>query len=99
LTWNYNHGAGNFWLGSHSTSYIESTWSHLKAQITNIYNILPKTNYIYYIKEAEFCLNICKISYVEKLNIFRNLLRIAFDLNNYEFFDESEILTYNNYDI
>jgi hypothetical protein len=44
-------------------------------------------------------LNICKISYVEKLNIFSNLLRIAFDLNNYEFFDESEILTYNNYDI
>ena len=95
----YNHGAGNFGIGSHSTSHIEVTWSHLKSQITNIYNIIPKTNYIYFIREAEFRLNICKKSDWEKLNIFKSLLRIVFDLNNYEFFDESEILPFDNYDI
>ena len=95
----YNHGAGNFGLGLHSTSHIEVTWSHLKSQITNIYNIIPKTNYIYFIKEAEFRLNICKKSDIEKLNIFKNLLRIVFELNNYEFFDESEIISFDNYDI
>ena len=45
----YNHEAGNFGLGSHSTSHIEVTWSYLKSLITNIYNIIPKTNYIYFI--------------------------------------------------
>ena len=50
----YNHGAGNFGIGSHSTSHIEVTWSHLKSQITNIYNIIPKTNYIYFIKKLNF---------------------------------------------
>ena len=86
-------------MGSHSTSHIEATCSHLKSQITNIYNIIPKTNYIYFIKEAEFRLNICKRSDIEKLDIFKNLLRIVFYLNNYEFFDESEILSFDNYDI
>jgi len=80
-------------LGSHSTSHIEATCSHLKSQITNIYNIIPKTNYIYFIKEAEFRLNICKRSDIEKLDIFKIFT------NNYEFFDESEILSFDNYDI
>ena len=44
-------------------------------------------------------MNICKKSDGEKLNIFKSLLRIVFDLNNYEFFDESEILPFDNYDI
>jgi hypothetical protein len=95
----YNHGAGNFGIGFHSTLHLEVTWSHLKSQITNIYNIIPKTNYIYFIREAEFRLNICKKSDGEKLNIFKSLLRIVFDLNNYEFFDESEILSFDNYHI
>ena len=27
----YNHGAGNFGVGSHNTSHMEVTWSHLKS--------------------------------------------------------------------
>ena len=78
---------------------MEVAWSHLKSQITNIYNTIPKSRYIYFIKEAEFRLNICKKSDVDKLTIFKNLLRIAFNLNNYDFFDEDEILPFTNYDI
>ena len=43
----YNHGAGNFGQGYHSTSNIEQTWAHIKNEIKNLYNILPKDNYIY----------------------------------------------------
>ena len=32
----YNHGAGNFGYGAHSTSNIEHTWAHLKNMIKNI---------------------------------------------------------------
>ena len=63
--WKYeinNHGHGDFWVGVHSTLNIEHTWSHLKNEITNIHNIFPKEDYIYYIREAEFRLNICKKS-------------------------------------
>ena len=44
--------------GEHNTSKIGVTWSYLKNEITSIYNIISKSNYINYIHEAEFLLNI-----------------------------------------
>lgn len=70
----YNHGGGIFGFETHSTSNIEHT-----------YNIFPKDNYIYFILEVEFRLNICKITNKAKLNIFKNLLKYVYDLNQFNF--------------
>lgn len=95
----HNHSLGNWGFGDHSTSHIEGTWSLLKKEISSIYNIIPKSNYIYYIREAEFRLNINKKSIKEKMKIFEDILKFVYDLTNYEFYDEEELLDFQNYDI
>ena len=92
------HAQGVWGSGEHSTSKIEVTWSHIKNEITSIYNIIPKSNYIYYIREAEFRLNICKRNNSEKLDLFKNILKGVYDLNGFDFYDESELIDFNNYD-
>ena len=92
------HAQGVRGYGEHSTSKIEVTWSHIKNQITSIYNIIPKSNYIYYIREAEFRFNICKRNNSEKLDLFKNILKSVYDLNRFDFYDESELIDFNNYD-
>lgn len=39
---------GDFGFGSHSTSHIEATWSHLENEIKSLYNIIPLKNFINY---------------------------------------------------
>ena len=46
--------AGDFGLGSSSTSHIESLWSQLKALLKNLYYIIPHKNFILYLREAEW---------------------------------------------
>jgi len=95
----YNHGAGNFGIGAHSTSNIEQTWGHIKNMIKNIYNIIPKDNYRYFIRECEFRLNICKKNNKDKLEIFKKILKNVYILNNFNFYEQDEILAFDNYDI
>ena len=38
----HNHGGRYFGFGSHSTSHMEGTWSHLKNEIKSIYHINSK---------------------------------------------------------
>ena len=92
------HAQGDWGYGEHSTSKIEVTWSRIKNQITSIYNIIPKTNYIYYIREAEFRFNICKRNNSEKLDLFKNILKSVYDLNGFDFYDESKLIDFKNYD-
>ena len=56
----HNHGERDFGIGKNRISNIEHAWPQMKNQIKNIYNIIPKTNFIYYFRKAEFRLNICK---------------------------------------
>lgn len=85
-------------MGELSTSHIENTWAYLKASLKNIYNIIPKSNYVYFIRECEFRINIHKKNDNEKMNIFEKILKYVFDLNQYDFYDEEEIIAYDNYD-
>lgn len=50
----HNHGHGDFGHGQNSTSHIEQYWSQLKANIHQMYNIVPKSNINLYIRESEF---------------------------------------------
>lgn len=56
----YNHNHGDFDYGLHCTSHIEYTWNNILQEIKNIYGHIPNKNYIYFVNEGEFRLNICK---------------------------------------
>ena len=40
-----NPGAGNFWHGAHSASYIEGILNWIKSDIKFLYRIIPHQNY------------------------------------------------------
>ena len=94
----HNHAHGDFGFGINSTSHIEHTWAHMKNQIKNIYNIIPKTNFIFYFREAEFRLNLCQETDQRKEIIFKDILKCAYDTHKFEFFKEEDIYVYDNYE-
>ena len=67
--------------------------------IKNIKNIIPQDNYIYFIRECEFRLNICKKNNKDKNKIFKNILKKVYDLNNFNYYYYDEIIAFDNYDI
>ena len=71
----------------------------MKNQIKNIYNIIPKTNFIYYFREAEFRLNLSKKTDSQKENYFKKVLKYVYEMHEYEFYSEEEIYDFDNYDI
>lgn len=94
----HSHARGDWGSGSSSTSHIEHTWAHLIEQVKLIYGNIKSYNWIYFFKEAEFRLNICKKKDDEKLKIFENILKEIFELHDYEFYDVEEIIAFDNYD-
>ena len=50
----FNHGANNFGQGNHSTSHIEGIWAWIKSEIKFIYQIIPHSHFILYIREMEY---------------------------------------------
>ena len=71
----FNHVTGNFDRGQYSISHIEHTWNHIKQEIRQIYGSILNQNFVYFLREAEFRLNISKLSNEDKLKIFRNILK------------------------
>ena len=90
-------GGRDFGFGDSSTSHIESTWANLKSKIKNIYNIIPHQNFIYFLREAEFRINISKKSDTKKQQIFTQVLKEVYLLNHYKFYDDNQIIDFNNY--
>ena len=78
---------------------ILNTWNHIKQEIRQIYGSIPNQNFVYFLREAEFRLNISKLTNEDKLKIFRNILKNVYNLNNYDFYDLDEISSFDNYDI
>lgn len=94
----YNYSAGNFRKEDHCTSHIENTLVFLKNSLKNIYNIIHTKNYIYFIRGIELRINIMKKADEEKLSLFKDILKNVYGLNEFNFYEEDEILDFNNYD-
>ena len=72
----HDHGAGDFGSGMHTTSFIESLWHSLKAQIKNTYHIIPSKYFISFLREAEW-----KIS--NKNKSYESLIKEFFSCYDY----------------
>lgn len=92
------HQGGNFGLGNFSTSNIERVWTYIKGELKGLYKITPHKNFIYFLKEGEYRYITSKMNSEQKEKKIKKILKFVYNLNNYEFFDEEEILDYNNYD-
>lgn len=92
------HGGGDFGYGDASTSHIEHTWAHLQEITRSMYGNTKSNNWLYFFREAEFRLNISKRSSKEKMNIFEGILREVYELNDFDFFELDELLSFDNYD-
>ena len=94
----HNHGAGDFGFETHSTSHIENLWSNLKYQIKSIYNKIPNKNFIYFLRESEFRLLLSKKkSNEDKLKFFQKCVKIVYELNEFDFYSDEEIYSFDNY--
>lgn len=91
------HGGGDFGLGYHSTSHIENLWANLKKTIRSIYGIMPKKDFILYLREAEFRINISKKKSDEKLDILFKIIRDIYEFCNFNFSSITELEDINNY--
>ena len=69
---------GYFGLGYHSTSHIENLWANLKKTITSIYGIMPNKNFILYLCEVEFRINISKKNSDEKIEILFKIIKYIY---------------------
>jgi len=61
---------GDFGLGLNSSSHIKSIWSQLKATIKKIYNVIPKKNLLYFIREGEWRIKNKNKTFAEKIDEF-----------------------------
>ena len=73
-------------------------WTHLKEITRSIYANTKSKNWLYFFTEAEFRLNIIKRSNDEKLNIFKDILKIVYELHEYDFYSIDELIAFDNYD-
>ena len=87
----HNHGHGDFGHGQNSTSHIEQYWSQLKANIHQMYNIVPKSNINLYIRESEFRISIRNLSYDDKLKKLSELFEYVISTNNNECYDDEKL--------
>ena len=54
---------------------------------------------IYFFREAEFRLNICKKNDNEKIKLFENILKESYELHGYDFYEVDDIIAFDNYDV
>ena len=95
----YNQTHGNFGRGSHSTSNIERCWNWIKSEIKFLYRIIPHEHYIFFIRECEYRFNTSKMTNKQKEKNFCKILKYVYKLNSFNFYNEEELLDFNNYDI
>ena len=90
-------GGGDFGYGDSSTFHIEHTLLHLKELTRSMYANTKSKNWLYFFREAEFRLNISKRTNNIKLNIFKDILKTVYELND-DFYFIDELITFDNYD-
>ena len=80
----HQHGGGDFGEGSHSTSHFENYWAQFKKLITRIYGTKPKKNYVLFVKELEFHINLGYKSKNEATELLKLIYKKIYDLNKYD---------------
>ena len=94
----YSHGPnGNFGLGNNSTSHIEGLWGTLKQKIKSIYNSIPSTNFILYLREAEIRYIHSKLNSGKKEKYIMDLLEYLYNTCDYKFYDIKILYDNNDY--
>jgi len=94
----HNYGPGNFGHGLNCNSYIEGVWSWIKSKIKFLYRIIPHNHYIFFIKECDFRFMLSQLNNKQKEKFFYKIIKYVYDLNSFNFYEESEILDFDNYD-
>ena len=64
-----------------------------------MYNIILHKNFILYLKESEYRFITNKFNDTQKEEYLRKILKIVYELNNDEFYDEEELIDFDNYDM
>ena len=85
------HARNAFGEGIQSTSHVESLWSQIKNEIKCIYKMVPPTNLLYLIKEAEWKIKTKSLNYEDKLDDFFSMYNLVnlvgeFNILNEEIF-------------
>ena len=93
----HNHGAGDFWFSTHSTSHIEVLWAELKKEFNKIYGLIPMKNFIYFLREVEFRVIVKKMGDEKKMNTFKQLVKKVYDICNFKFMSKNDLENLNNY--
>ena len=88
---NHTHTLGNFGSGEDSTSHIEQLWAHLKFLIKIINNMIPKNNFIYFLRESEYRRNLSFLSANAKWAEIYGTLNYIKNLGIDTFYSEDEL--------
>ena len=75
--------------GLDSTSHIEQLWHHLKQLIKEIYSLIPKKNFILFLREAEWRRNYSKFesNKFTELESFEEAAKYVFSVSGKEIYD------------
>ena len=92
------HGGGDFGLGIQSTSHIESLWAIIKSKIKSTYKVIPNSNIMKFIKEAEFKYCLKDKFYEERIvTLFESFKLIQnvsdVDLGKNEFYEDENVIS------
>ena len=70
----------------------------IKSEIKFLYRIIPQNHYIYFIKECVFRFILSQLNNKQKEKFFCKILKYVYNLNSFNFYEESEIMDFDNYD-
>ena len=83
----HNHGHGDFGENIDSISHIEQLWHNLKFYIKKIYYLIPSTNFVLFLKEAEWRRNQKKFDNKVPFESFEETLKYANNARNNKLYD------------
>ena len=90
----HTHGHGDFEDGIDSTSHIEQLWKHLKQLITEIYNIIPRNNFVLFLGEAEWRRNFSKFDAkkISEITAFEDAAKYVYYVSGTLLYDMNYLL-------
>ena len=88
----YIHASNAFGEGIQSTSHVESLWVEIKNEIKYTYKMIPSTNLLYFIKEAEWKIKTKSLNYGDKLDDFFDMYNLVGLVGEFNILNEEVFL-------